>query len=114
MLACRFFRTDEGLLTGFELSGHVNGGSKGENLICAGATTLAQTCVSSVAFLLGRDAVVEKGDSGFLRFLLKGEPDTQTDLLLRSMVVGLQYLEKAGGKPGIRIEYASGGKIDGS
>lgn len=114
MLRCRFFLDGKGLCTGFELSGHAAGGSRGENLVCAGASTLAQTCVSSLHILLDRHPDVEKGDSGYLRCSLADTPDPMTDLLFRSMAVGFKYLEKTGENPGITIEYDSGGKIHGS
>ena len=119
MLRCSFFIAAGGLCRGFELSGHARGGPKGENLVCAGASTLAQTCLSSLQVLLRRTPLVEKGESGYLKCVLEGTPDAMDDLLFRSMALGLHYLEQSGGNPGIGIEYVktehdSGGKIDGS
>ena len=116
MLRCCFFRDDEDLLIGFEISGHAPGESRGDNLVCAGATTLAQTCITSITELADRVGEVVKGDSGYLRYTLPSGSGREADLLIRSMVLGLEYLQKAGGQPsGIKIEYThSGGTINGS
>lgn len=116
MLACRFFRSAEGLLNGFEISGHAPGGKRGENLVCAGVTTLAQTCIVSISRLLDVGSEVIKGDAGYLKLTVSPGSDREADLLIRSMALGLEYLQKAGGQPsGIKIEYThGGGTINGS
>ena len=110
MLCCCFFSDGNGFLVGFEISGHASGEKRGNNLVCAGVTTLAQTCIASITTLLGVSGEIQKGEAGYLKYSLTHGSNTETDLLIRSMVIGLEYLQKAGGDPsGIKIEYTHSG-----
>jgi len=116
VLHCRFFADIDGHLRGFELSGHAGLEKRGDNLVCAGATTLAQTCITSITRLLGLRGEVTTGEAGYLRYTVSEGTSRDADLFFRSMLLGLEYLQKAGGQPsGIKIEYThSGGTISGS
>lgn len=107
MLVCRFHRHASGRLSGFELSGHAPGAGKGSNLVCAGVTTLAQTCVTSLTTLLGLAPEIRQGESGYLGCRLAGDPGEKADLLFRTMAVGLEYLNRTGDTPGIAVEYTN-------
>ncbi len=84
----------EGRIAGFQIEGHSPNelGNKGENLLCAGVSTLVQSVHS---YLGWKDQLeTEKKTDGYLRFLLKSEYITEFQSMGEMVRFGLKNLEQ--------------------
>jgi len=88
----------EGMVTGYTIRGHAGYKPRGEDIVCAAVSMLAQTA------LLGLNRFIKEGlsysidDSGVLRCSLPGKlsdlEKIQAEAILETMVVGLKNLQK--------------------
>ncbi len=81
----------------FRLEGHSSIGKKGNNLLCAGVSTLVQTMILGIMNVLEINIHLEKQDG----YILCNFPDNLNqkenegiNLLMMTMIVGFQDLEK--------------------
>ncbi|MCW7497279.1 ribosomal-processing cysteine protease Prp [Leptospira levettii] len=93
MIYITIFKDIGGKIAGIQLEGHspTNLGSKGENLLCAGVSTLVQSAHSYLASQ-GSLESEEKRD-GYLRFLVKQNQRDGYQSLLAMVLFGLRSLE---------------------
>lgn len=111
ILRCRFLCSGRDDYRGLELDGHAGEHPRGENLLCAAATTLVQTLILGLKDELGLELAVSSDRSGYLSLELESNPDRaqqeKVNLLFRCTEKGLQYLQ--GTVPDtevIRIEHS--------
>lgn len=88
---------DKGRITSFTMSGHADFAKKGQDIVCAGASTVAFGTINAVEELTGITPVIEKKESGFLSCTipeeLPAEASEKIQLLLEGMVISLQTIE---------------------
>lgn len=87
-----------GHVAGLTVSGHAGSAPRGEDLVCAAVSVLAQTYFFSLQRLLNLNMDADV-DDGFLSFVLPGNisPETQekATLLAESMLVGLDEINSS-------------------
>jgi uncharacterized protein YsxB (DUF464 family) len=96
MTTITIFEDQAGSYTGFEFDGHAGAAEAGEDIVCAGLSTLGITTVNSIEIYAAREGTYEESaskDGGYMKLLLK-EPNHDTQLLIDSMILGLSYLEQ--------------------
>lgn len=91
------FKSKQGRIVSFTLSGHANSGPYGHDLVCAGVSAVSFGTVNAIEELLDvRLAVDQKEDGGFLRCSVPENLDEATDqnvqLLLQGMKVSVQTI----------------------
>ncbi len=93
MIQIVIFRDEKGFVNGVKATGHDKSAPEGENIVCAGVSTLVQTALLGVGKELKRGVSykVEKGD---FYFRLKEPPDELTEAVLETMVLGLREVQK--------------------
>lgn len=93
MIKVEVFKQAEGKISGFSVSGHSGTAARGQDIVCAGVSSLAQTALLGIGKYLHRE-VDYKVASGKLSMRLKGAPDDLTEAVLQTMLLGLQEIEK--------------------
>ena len=78
---------------GFTVSGHSGTALKGEDIVCAGVSALAQSALLGLGEHLKRNIKYEV-KSGRMFVKLLDEPDELTEAILKTMALGLYEIEK--------------------
>ncbi len=82
-----------GKITGFSINGHSGSAPKGQDIYCAGVSTLSQSAYICITDYLQREIDGDAGD-GKLILKLKSEPDELTEVAFQTMLIGLKEIEK--------------------
>lgn len=85
--------SSEGMITGFEVTGHSGTADHGQDIVCAGVSSLTQTALLGLGEYLHRDLEYSVA-SGKLKMRLKGNPDNLTEVILQTMLLGLREIAK--------------------
>ena len=105
MIRVSFLKNEENILDGFELKGHAGFAESGNDIICAAVSALVFNTINSVEQFTSLDFVIEQDEKkGHIYFRLKEKPDHDTQLLISSLMLGLDEIQKTYGKKYIRIE----------
>ena len=104
MIKISFLYAENQILDGFEFKGHAGYASAGNDIICAAVSALVFTTVNSVEELTDCNFEVEEEEKkGRIYFRLKDGSDDAV-LLLKSLKLGVEQIQKTYGKKYIRIE----------
>lgn len=92
MIYSKIFKVTGGIIAGIQLEGHspTNLGSKGENLLCAGVSTLVQSAHSYLASQNSLESETKR--DGYLEFLVKENQRVGYQSLLSMVEFGLKNL----------------------
>lgn len=97
MITVRLKRNAKQEILAFTISGHADFAPHGEDLVCAGVSTVTFGTINSIHALATQNIKVEKGESGYLSFELLENCSTEqygkAQLLLESMVIMLKQIE---------------------
>jgi ribosomal protein len=93
MINLKVFQQEDGKISGFSMSGHSGTAKRGEDIVCAGVSSLSQAALLGIYEYLHRDMDYQHA-SGKLEMKLKGAPDDLTEAILRTMLLGLREIEK--------------------
>ncbi|APH04238.1 ribosomal-processing cysteine protease Prp [Bacillus weihaiensis] len=99
MINAKVYRSKEGLIRSFILSGHAEFAEHGKDLVCAGASAVTFGAVNAVLSLTEIEPLIEQGgEGGYLRVKLPSDLDKsisdKVQLLLEGMLVSLQTIER--------------------
>ena len=85
-------------IVGFHLEGHSGYAEHGADIICSAISALAINCVNSIEeFTEDMFSVGSDEERGMIDFELTGKSSEQSQLLLRSMLLGIKEIEKTYG-----------------
>ncbi|MBQ1868200.1 MULTISPECIES: ribosomal-processing cysteine protease Prp [Selenomonas] len=93
MIEIRVFSKSDGKITGFSVSGHSGTAEHGQDIVCAGVSSLTQTALLGIMEYLHREVDYDVA-SGKLLVELKCDPDDLTEAILQSMLLGLIEIQK--------------------
>lgn len=95
MIYSKILKDLGGKIAGIQLEGHSpkDLGSKGENLLCAGVSTLVQSAHSYLASQSSLET--EEKREGYLRFLVKKDQRAGYQSLLSMVAFGLESLKNS-------------------
>ena len=86
-------------ITGFVSSGHAGYKKHGPDIVCAGISVLTTNTVNSLEMIAHADMDITRDPKGpVFSMTLRSQPDSITEALLRSMLLGIR---------GISEEYGS-------
>ena len=105
MISVEIFTNEDGMITGYTVTGHSGTAKRGQDIVCAGVSALTQSALLGIMEYLHRTVDYDIA-SGNLKMRLK-EPDDSTEAILRTMYMGLAEIEKISPK-GIRIQEVKG------
>ena len=106
MISVEILTNENGLITGYRVTGHSGTAKHGQDIVCAGVSALTQSALLGIMEHLHR-AVNYDIASGNLEIRLQEPPDDCTEAILRTMYMGLAEIEKISPK-GIRIQEVKG------
>ena len=93
MIEVSIFLDQENRISGFQVMGHSGTAARGQDIICAGVSSLAQTALLGIGEHLHREMDYSVG-SGRLCMKLRGAPDALTEAILETMLLGLEEIER--------------------
>ena len=104
-----FTRSDahgSGYYAGICLDGHAGYAEKGQDIICAAVSALVFTAANSIEAFT-EDAFEGKEDekAGSFSFLFTSDISPESNLLMNSLVLGLQSIEEQYGREYIHIRF---------
>lgn len=106
MIRVTIVRTSDGECSGFRLEGHAGAAEEGQDIVCAAVSVLVLNTVNSIERFTADSIRYEAAeDGGYLEFAFTGPASKEASLLVRSMIAGLQDVEKQYGKRYIKIRY---------
>jgi hypothetical protein len=80
-------------IIGFDICGHTDFAPKGEDIVCAGISSLSQAALLGLVEHLHRQVGYETA-SGKLTVRLSDEPDERTEAIFRTMLLGLEAISE--------------------
>lgn len=97
-------KKQNGNITGFHIEGHAGFANKGSDIVCSAISTLAINCVNSIGEFT-EDLFSEGMDEerGMIDFDLTGEVSEQSQLLLKSMLLGMEQIVGQYGEKYVQI-----------
>ncbi|MFD3449541.1 ribosomal-processing cysteine protease Prp [Microbacteriaceae bacterium 4G12] len=103
MIKVTIYRTEAGSIHSFKMTGHANYAPHGQDLVCAGTTTVVFGLINAIEELCHVQATIELGsDGGFLTYEVPNDLELpiqeKVQLLLEAMVVSLKTVELDYGK----------------
>ena len=93
MIKSEIYTQADGKIIGFLLTGHANTAPRGQDIYCAGVSTISQSAFLCVRDYLKRDFDADF-DSGKLMMKLKSPADELTEAVFQTMLIGLREIEK--------------------
>lgn len=93
MIKAEIFRQADGKMLGFSITGHANTAPRGQDIYCAGVSSLAQAAFLCVRDHLKRDFDADYA-SGKLMMKLKSPADELTEAVFQTMLIGLNEISK--------------------
>ena len=93
MIKIEIFKNRDGKISGYEVTGHSGTANRGEDIVCAGVSALAQSALWGIGEYLHREVDYEVA-SGKLSMRLRGASDDLTEAVLQPMLYGMREIEK--------------------
>lgn len=93
MVTVKIFRHKNHSIVGFDVSGHASAAPHGQDIVCAGISALTQAAVLGMDQYLKRQLKVDVSN-GQLAAELVDTPDSYTDAVLETMLIGLTEIAK--------------------
>ncbi len=88
-----FIENADHKLTGFRSFGHAGYRKFGPDIVCAGISALTTNTVNSLEKIANADMDITRDPKGpVFSMTLKSQPDSITETLLRSMLLGIQEI----------------------
>lgn len=94
MIKAIFFQDSNHIIKGFRVNGHAGYADSGNDIICAAVSALTVNAVNSIVHFTD-DKFTYKDKAGFFEFRFKEtESSPEAQLLLHSLLLGLQAIQK--------------------
>ncbi len=106
MIQVTFYREKTGEYTGFRMEGHAEFAAYGNDIVCAGVSALVINTINSIE-AFADDACIQKihQEKDVVSFAVTSRPvSREAELLLRSLVMGVESVAKEYGKKYIRVK----------
>ena len=106
MITVTVFKSHNGIYKGFLCSGLAGYAQSGNDIVCAAVSMLVINTVNSIEQFTNQAFTCEQEEeSGRLRFELEQAPTKETSLLLDSMILGLQEVEKQYHRKYLKLQF---------
>lgn len=93
MINADFFVKDDGVLTGFTVSGHSGFAEEGSDIVCSAVSAMAYLTANTVTEVIGASPEIETGD-GFLSLKLNKGDESKCEIPLKGFYLQMKELVK--------------------
>ena len=94
MIHVTIYQNKKGEYTGFSATGHAGYAKAGEDIVCAAASVLMINTVNALEIYAGAEvSVFGEEAEGILNARIVSSPGKETQLLMKTMVLGLTQME---------------------
>ncbi len=91
MINVSIYKNADNLITGFQLSGHADYSEYGSDVVCAAVSALVINTINSIEnFTSAKFRLEQNEKKGFMEFHVISPMESNTNLLLSSLALGLQ------------------------
>jgi len=96
----------EGVYIGIDCVGHAGYAEAGEDVVCAGVSALVLNAINSIErFTKDRFACDVEEESGLISFRFQTTPSQDGELLIKSLILGLEGIRESYGKSYISLNF---------
>ena len=100
------YRNQKNVFTGFLCDGHAGYADAGEDIVCAGISTLVINTINSIEVLTDTEILADaEQESGTIHVNFPAGCDKQAKLLVDAMILGLQGIQKNYGKKFLSLDF---------
>jgi uncharacterized protein YsxB (DUF464 family) len=104
MIKISIYKNADGVYTGFRALGHAGFAEYGEDIVCASASVLIINTVNSIEqFTSDKFDIKTDEESGLIELKFSSSISKESTLLLNSLVLGLQWIERDYGNKFIKL-----------
>ena len=104
MITVSIYRDENGRCCGFHCSGHAGYAESGSDIVCAAVSALTMNAINSISeFTSDTFSYDEDEKSGMMDFRIVSEMSAVSEILLKSLILGLQSIADAYGRKYIRF-----------
>ncbi|MBO5197568.1 MAG: ribosomal-processing cysteine protease Prp [Lachnospiraceae bacterium] len=97
--------TKDGKMTGFSVSGHAGFARRGSDIVCAAASVLVLNTINAVeSFTEDTFQYEEDEEKGLIDFRILSDMTPETELLLKTLMLGLSGIQEEYGTKYIRFQ----------
>lgn len=94
MVKITFYQNKLQQFTGFEVLDHAEFADPGQDIVCAGVSALVINCLNSIEELTDIPFCTDSDENrGFISFQAEDASDHDAQLLIKSLILGLQSME---------------------
>ena len=93
MISADFFVTSDGVLTGFEVSGHSGYAEEGSDIVCAAVSAMAYMTANTVTEVINASPDI-KVEEGFISLKLKNGEEHKCEIPLKGFYLQMKELVK--------------------
>ncbi|MGN0243890.1 MAG: ribosomal-processing cysteine protease Prp [Lachnospiraceae bacterium] len=105
MVRITVFRNSNRDFVKFQTNGHAGYADSGQDIVCSAVSVLVLNTINSIEVFTDVHFAAEvTEDTGEIRFSLK-EVEEKSQLLMKSMALGLEAIQKEYGTKYIRVDY---------
>ncbi len=105
MIRVSVYRDESGRVAGFCCAGHAGYAAKGQDIICAAVSALTMTAVNAVEqFSSDTFSYKEDERAGKMDFKVTSPMSGTSELILKSLLLGLSMIEESYGRKFIQID----------
>lgn len=106
MIQLTMYKKADGNYTGFSCEGHAGYDEYGQDIVCAGVSTLVITIINSIDTLTSDEMYAEvKEDTGSVTCTFKNALSKEAALLLDALLLGVRGIQEEYGNEYISITY---------
>lgn len=102
MIKVSIYKNEEGRIHGFHSEGHAGFDKRGKDIVCAAVSALIINAMNSIE-TFSSDTFEFQNEDGKVDFKIVSPLSQVSELLLNSLLLGLEEIEKDYGKRYIRI-----------
>ena len=104
MISITIFEADH-QYKGFLCKGHAGYAEEGYDIICAAVSVMTVNTINSLEQFTEDEMEVEQApDGGYLKLMMSGKLSKEADLLMKSLVLGLQTIEESYGSEFVKMQ----------
>ena len=106
MTRITIYRNQKNVFTGFCCEGHAGYANAGDDIVCAGISTLVINTINSIEVLTDTEILADaEQESGTIHVNFPSGCDKQAKLLVDAMILGLQGIQKNYGKKFLSLDF---------